>query len=314
MQHFKNLTECITYFQDERTCWDYFEKMRWEGSPVCPHCGSTQVYRLSNYKQFKCGNKATCDKKFTALVGTMFENTKIPLQKWFAALYLCTAHKKGISSIQLAKDLGLTQKTGWFLFQRIREMMLNGMGITLRNVVQVDETYIKGKRSNKSKRIRKLIAEGKMEDKESIVLGMIETGKSVVFKHVTSAEADSLAPVIKATVPDEGAIIVTDGHQSYVEIGTTYSSHMVVNHSIEEYVNEQGFTTNSIENAFSLLKRGIYGIYHHVSGKHLQRYCNEFSYRFNNRSIKDYERFTLTMEKKQLEGRLTYKRLIAKNA
>src|ERR1700730_5625053 len=115
MQQFKNLKELFSYFADERTCWDYLEKHIWNGKPVCPHCGSERVYRLSNYKQFKCGNKATCDKKFTVTVGTIYQNTRIPLVTWFAAVYLSACHKKGISSHQLGRDLSITQRTAWYL-------------------------------------------------------------------------------------------------------------------------------------------------------------------------------------------------------
>lgn len=314
MLQFKNLIDCLKHFEDEKVCWDYFERMRWGNKPICPHCGSERVYRLSNYKQFKCGNKKTCDKKFTALVGSIFENSKIPLQKWFAGIYLCTAHKKGVSSHQLGKDLGLTQKSAWFMFHRIREMLTNGMGITLRNVVAIDEMYIKGKRANKSKYIRKMIADGKMEDKEMVVLGMIEHEGNVVYRHVKNAEIETLKVEINNTVTDKETIIVTDQLKSYKKIGTEYLAHETVNHSKGEYVNDAGFTTNSIESAFALFERGIYGIYHHVSEKHLQRYCHEFAYRFNSRKIKDHERFNATMENKHLKGRLKYKTLIAKKS
>lgn len=129
-----------------------------------------------------------------------------------------------------------------------------------------------------------------------------------------AAQAETLKAEINKIVPDKDSIIITDSHNSYISIGKEYAAHEVVNHSIDEYVNDAGFTTNNIESAFAILQRGIYGIYHHVSEKHLQRYCHEFAYRFNNRKIKDFERFNVTMENKHLKGRLTYKTLIAKKS
>jgi transposase-like protein len=314
MKQFRNLMECINYFSDEKVAWDYFEGLRWDGKPVCPFCGTEKVYRLQkDYREFKCGNKKECDKKFTALKGSILESTKLPLSKWFAAIWLCTAHKKGVSSHQLAKDLGVTQKTGWFLWSRVREMMQNGMGIKLRNVVMVDEMYVKGKRGNKSIKIRKEIAAGIREDKEMVILGLHEFDGNVVYKHITNAEAKTIKEAITNTVEDKTTIIVTDSHKSYPSATKDYILHEVVNHSQGEYVNNAGFTTNGIESCFALFQRGIYGIYHHISEKHMQRYCHEFAYRFNNRKVKDGQRFSLTLTNQHLNGRLKYRVLIGKN-
>lgn len=122
MFKFKNVKQLLNYFADEKTCRDYLEQKRWSGKPVCPYCQSAKVYRLANGIHFKCGNKKTCDNKFSVTVGSIFENTKIPLSTWFAAIYLATYHKKGVSSLQLSRLLGITQKTAWFLLHRIREM------------------------------------------------------------------------------------------------------------------------------------------------------------------------------------------------
>src|SRR5436853_2949079 len=122
LTNFSNLIELLNYFKEEKTCWDYLEHQIWNGRPVCPHCGSEKVYRLSNYKQFKCGNKKTCDKKFSIITDTIYESSKLPPAKWFGAIYLATYHKKGISSCQLGHDLAITQKSAWFVLHRIREM------------------------------------------------------------------------------------------------------------------------------------------------------------------------------------------------
>jgi transposase-like protein len=159
MVQFKCLNDLIIYFADPKVCWDYLEQRFWKGEPICPHCKSYKAYRLKNYKQFKCANKATCDKKFTVLTGTIFENTKIPLQKWIAAIYILTQHKKGISSLQLARDLGVTQKTSWFMAHRIRKMVTQKEKPKLKEKVIIDETYCGGSITNMNKYKRKLIAE-----------------------------------------------------------------------------------------------------------------------------------------------------------
>lgn len=305
MQHFKNLKELITYFSDEKTCLEYLEQQLWDGKPVCPHCGSSRVYRLANGKQFKCGNKKTCDQKFTVLVGTIYENTKIPLATWFAAIYLLTAHKKGISSCQLARDLGVTQKTAWFINHRIREMVKISNVITLTDTVQIDETYVKGKAKNRTKKKRKMIADGIISDQPAIVFGMVSD--KAVMRVVPNAERDSLNPIINEVVQDTQAVIVTDGWTSYTGLDEQYKGHIIVNHAQGEY-KVAGYHTNTVEGLWSLLKRGIYGIYHQVSPKHLQRYCEEFAHRYNSRDIKDSERFVRTVQ--QSKGRLKYADLI----
>src|SRR6185503_122363 len=175
MQDFKSLKDFMAYFSEEKTCLDYLEQQLWNGTPVCPHCGTTKVYRLANGKQFKCGNKKTCDRKFTVLKGTIYENTKIPLSTWFGALWILTAHKKGISSHQLARDLGVTQKTGWFLLHRIRLIMGDNSPEPLGQVVEVDETYVGGKFENMNRGRRKKFQESGKDNKVA-VMGMVQRG------------------------------------------------------------------------------------------------------------------------------------------
>jgi len=290
MFNFKSVKQLITHFADEKTCWDYLEKQLWDGTPVCPHCGCTNVYRLENHKQFKCGNKKTCDQKFTVLVGTVYENTKLPLSTWFAAIFLATSHKKGISSCQLARDLGIKQPTAWHLLHRIREMIKCASDVVLDKTIQIDETYVKGDAKNRHKRKRKLIAAGFIEDEPMTVLGMVENKGRLVLKSVPDAEGDTLKPVINANITNKEAIIVTDGHMSYRAIAEEYGGHIIINHSKDEYVNG-GYHTNGIEGAFSHFNRTIYGTYHFVSKKHIQRYCNLFSYRFSTRTMTEPQRF-----------------------
>lgn len=147
---FKNLIEFQKYFKDEQTCRNYLELNRWPNGVVCPFCQSSNVYRFSDGKRFKCADK-TCNKKFTVIVGSIYENSKIPLQKWFLAMYMIENHKKGISSCQLSRDIGVTQKSAWFMLHRIREMMRNKDYSKLDNIVEIDEVYIGGKVGNMSK-------------------------------------------------------------------------------------------------------------------------------------------------------------------
>lgn len=304
MQQFKTLKEVITHFADQKTCLAYLEEQLWKGSPVCPHCGSQKVYRLADGKQFKCGNKKTCDRKFNVLTGTIYENTKIPLSTWFAAIYLLTAHKKGISSYQLARDLGVTQKTGWFILHRIRLIMGEPNPEPLDCVVEVDETYCGGKFENMNRgRRKKWQQSGK--DNKTPVMGLVQRNGKAKLKVIGQ---DTFKDVVRQHV-DTSAVVVTDSHLSYVGLDQEYERHEAVNHSIQEYKRGE-FYTNTVEGFFSIFKRGIYGIYHQVSAKHLHRYCDEFANRYNTRKIKDAERFQETLQ--QSKGRLKYHELTAK--
>jgi hypothetical protein len=260
------------------------------------------VYRTN--RGFKCGDKF-CGKKFSVTVGTVFENSKISLVIWFAAIYLGTSSKKGISSLQLSRQLGITQKTAWFVLHRVREMLKDKAPSMLRNVVEVDETYVGGKNKNRHYGKKK---DGQGGAGKTPVLGAIQRHGKVVANVVPDTTHATLLPRMVAMV-EAGSIMVSDQfYHTYQPILEPYKQ-VVVKHSDGEYV-RGAFHTNTIEGFWSLLKRGIYGIYHQVSPKHLQRYCDEFAARYNSRDIKDNERFELSV--KNSEGRLTYNRLIAK--
>jgi transposase-like protein len=313
MQQFKTLPQLIDFFKDEATCIAYLEQQLWHGNPACPFCGADKPYKTD--RGYKCRNKE-CYKKFTAKVGTIYENSKISLRTWFAASYLCTAHKKGISSCQLARDLGITQKTAWFVLHRIREMLRSKAPQMLKDSVQIDETYVGGKVSNKHKsKVAKLKAEqdGKSlvgrSDTKTPVFGIVETGGKVVVKVTNWVSKKNAKKLIDQHV-EKGATITTDGYAMYAYLGQDAKfKHVMVDHSAGQYVNG-GFHTNGIENFWSLLKRGIIGIFHQVSPQHLQRYCDEFASRYNSRLITDCERFAVTIEGSR--GRLKYNQLIGK--
>ena len=169
---FKNLKELMLKLSDEKVCRQYMEDMRWGGEPFCPHCNATKPYKLKDGKTYRCKEK-TCKKDFTVTVGTVFENSKVALSTWIAAMYLITAHKKGISSLQLGRDLGITQKTAWFINHRIRHIMGEPYEQPLANVVEVDETYCGGKFANMNRGRRKKLQESGKDNKTG-VMGLLE--------------------------------------------------------------------------------------------------------------------------------------------
>lgn len=303
---FKNYTDVIKYFADEKVARQHLEEQRWGSNPACPHCGAEKPYALSDEKTYKCSNKE-CRKKFTVTVGTIFENTKLPLSTWFAAIYLCTAHKKGISSCQLARDLGITQKAAWFVLHRVREMLKEKAPFMLENQVEIDETFIGGKEKNKhaSKKIKN--AQGRSTKGKTPVLGILERDGKVFAVPVKNTAPSTIQPIM-VDVVKAGSTIYTDEWIGYKGLSVRFE-HRVVQHGIGEYV--IGVVhTNGIEGFWAGLKRSIIGIYHQVSSKHLHRYCNEAAYRYNTRKSFDADRFNSSLTR--LEGRLTHKALIAK--
>lgn len=304
---FKNLKELMTRFSDDDVCRAYLEEQRWKGKPTCPHCGATRPYKLKDGKAYRCSSRF-CKKDFSVTVGTMFENTKTPLSTWFAAIYLNMSHKKGISSCQLARDLGITQRTAWFLLHRIREMVKPKAEPVLTEHVMIDETYCGGKEKNKSKFKRLQLVNGERQVEKTPVFGLVQKGGLGVLRVVADAKGETLRPIINELI-DKDATVVTDGATVHSSLEKEYKAHVIINHAAGEYARD-GFTTNHIESVFALLKRTVYGTYHQVSPKHLQRYCTEVSHRYNTRKELDCIRFTGVLQNPN--GRLTYAQLIGK--
>lgn len=313
LMNFKSLPELLDHFKEEKTCIEYYEKLRWNGNPVCPHCGIDKKPYKTN-RGYKCSD-SDCGRKFTVKVGTIFENSKIPFRIWFAAIYLCTAHKKGISSVQLSIDLNITQKTAWFVLHRVREM-LKGQAPQMiggkQNMVESDETYIGGKEINKHFKKKRSDDESQFANDgtpykaKKVVVGIIERDGKVILKHIPAGTKENMVAFLNKHVP-KGTTVYTDKASHYKQLGKTYR-HGSVDHALRVYVAGE-VHTNTIENFWSVLKRGLYGIYHQVSDKHLERYLNEFSARFNARKTSECEKFNTFLA--QSEGRLLYRDLIA---
>jgi transposase-like protein len=303
--YFKNLLELANNFPNELECIEFFASIRWNGKPVCPHCGSTRkIYKVNGGKLFKC---ADCRKQFSVKVGTIFEDSALSLRKWFMAIYLLMAHKKGISSVQLGKDISVTQRTAWFMLHRIRyAMRTQSFEKKLTGTIEADETYIGGKESNKHLDKRTGGTQGRSTKTKTAVFGIAQRDGIVAAETVDHVNQNTVKKILLDQV-DSNADIMTDELNSYNGIGKHFKSHNSINHGSKEYV-RGSIHTNGIEGFWAILKRGIYGIYHQVSRKHLNAYVDEFEFRFNSRKMKDSERFTLALA--HLSGRLTYAGLI----
>ncbi|MDB4925797.1 IS1595 family transposase [Mucilaginibacter sp.] len=298
---FKSILDLVKAFPDEATCIAYLEEMRWNGVIVSPFDETSKVYKCAGAK-FKCKNTG---KYFNAKVGTIFEDSKIPLIKWYMALYLFSSHKKGISSHQLSRDIDVTQKTAWFMLHRLR-FAFNTPAFKKQfdGVVEVDETYVGGKDFNKHEHKRNGKS-GRSLDAKAPVFGMKDRKSgNVVAMVVPNVKRETLIPILQNFImPD--SIVITDNFKVYDKLNLLYS-HARVNHSAKEYVNGI-FHTNGIENFWSHLKRGVDGIYHWVSVTHLQAYVNEYTLRYNTRKFTTSGRFDLVLA--NVAGRLTYKEL-----
>ena len=307
-KHLNSLLAVQKNFNTDDVCRKHLENVLWDGEPICPHCKNVGSYTLKDNRSYRCKNKE-CKKTFTVTVGTIFDNTKIPLPKWFAAMYLVTSHKKGISSCQLAKDIEISQHSAWFVLGRIREMLRTPSNGEITTTVEIDETYVGGKNKNRHSN-KKLPGTGTAN--KTMVFGILERNGNVQNFMVDANDGKTLQPIINDKL-GKGATIITDTHGAYKDIDRTPDKdyrHEAVNHSGGEYVRDS-YHTNNIEGYWGGLKRGIYGIYHHVTSKHLHRYCNEFGFRYNTRKQSEGERFNNALL--QAAKRLRYYDLIEKD-
>jgi transposase-like protein len=300
-----SLYQFFQQFPNEEAARQYFESKRWNGKPTCGHCGNTDVSECKDHKPMPYRCKA-CRKHFSVRTGSVLAESRLPLHKWLMATYMMTTARKGIPSTQMARELGITQKSAWFLAQRIRETWLEKQGNSdSGNHSQVDETYIGGKEKNKHAKDR--LRAGRGAAGKTAVAGIVHDNGRVVAQPITNTKATTLQRFISDNAT-QGATIVTDRFGAYVGLQSKGFNHVTVNHSVGEYINGQAHT-NSIESFWALLKRGYYGIYHYMSPKHLNRYVNEFAFRHNTSKVGTMDFIDMTI--KRISGkRLTYKDLI----
>lgn len=271
-----DLPTLIEQFGSEDKCHEYLEELRWPEGVRCPRCPeATTISRIAARRQFECDS---CGYQFSVRVGTVLQDSKLPLWKWFLAIYLMVQSKKGISANQLKRMVGVSYKTAWFLCHRIRAAMAAGVENPLSGIVECDETYIGGSGSRGAK-----AAKGKRghTGNKSMVVGALQRGGQVRLKVRTKADRATLHAFVEKHAGDAWAVY-TDGHAAYKGIHRWERPHRTVNHRAGEYVRGQ-VHTNGIESVWSLLERSIIGAFHHVSAEHLPRYIDELEWRFNNR-------------------------------
>ena len=279
-------------FPNEASCRAYIENIHWGDTPKCPYCKPSnqpvKIYRYANGKTLKCSR---CEKQFQVTTGTVFENSNLSLQKWLLAFYLIGINKKGISSIQLAKMLGVTQKTAWYLAHKIRYIMLyNTFNKKLTGTIEVDETYYGGKKKGKR---------GRGSENKTPIFGMIQRNGRLIIVPVEDTKRKTIEPYILANVK-HGSKIMSDEWWAYKKL-YNYYEHKYVNHGKKEYV-RGNVHVNSLEGAWSLLKRSFRGIYHRPSKQHLPKYCAEFQFKYNTRKDSERQKFDtiITKSKKKV--------------
>lgn len=308
LTEFNSLNQLEKAFRDEASCVAYFRDIRWPKGVQCVHgCVESKVYHLAN-GTFKCG---ACLSKFSVRNGTIFEDSKLPLRTWFKSIFLMTSNPKGVSSWELHRLIGITQKSAWFVVQRIRELTIAlGIQPAMTGTVEVDEMFVGGaeKWKHSSKKVKGAQGSGSYKTKKA-VLGLISHDGELRIERVRSGDiSTSKRHVRKHVAP--GAAVHTDEAVHYTWM-QDYYAHESVNHKLGQYVGETGATTNRIEGAFGHFKRAVHGVYHQLSDEHIDRYLSLFAWRWNRREMTAGER-TEALLKACTDRRLTYARLTRK--
>jgi transposase-like protein len=316
-----NFATIAKRYSDEDEAYKFLESIRWENGIVCPHCNNigadyiepenerkTRTGKITYRRIWRC---QSCKKQFSVLVGTIFEDSRIPLFKWILAIHEMNADKNGISSCELGRKLGITQKSAWFMLQRIRfavehsplEKKLNGQ-------VEADETYIGGAEKNKHEDKKIANTQGRSTKTKTPVFSAVERGGSIYSKSMKAVSSKNIEKILKERVSLE-ATLNTDTFPIYEEPGKQFKKHQMVDHGAGQYVNGTAYT-NTVEGYFSQFKRSLSGTFHHVSEKHLDRYLAKFDHRYNTRKENDGIRMTDAIKQSYCK-RLTYKDLIRKS-
>ena len=304
MKEYDSLIALMEAFPDEAACIRHLEKLRWPKGIICPCCGSSRkIYKISRDHIYKCSD---CDSQFSVRKGTIFEESRLPLRKWFMAVWLVTSNRKGISSCQLAREVGVTQKTAWFILGRLREVagVIGKSGGPLSGTIEADETYVGGTEANK-RRIKKLKA-GHGTVGKLVIMGACERRGRAKTALVDGTSRAEIHRFITETVNPQSKLY-TDNHAGY--LGLADYQHASINHAIGQYVNGD-IHTNSTESFWALLKRSYYGVFHKMTAKHLHRYLAEFEARWDMKELGGEERLDIMLESSP-GLRLKYQRLIS---
>lgn len=276
LEKFNSLVSLVEYFKDNDTCKKFLIEQRWnDGDFICPYCKHHHCYKRAD-GLFRCPK---CRNNFSVLVRTIFENTKISLVKWFMAMYLVSSHKKGISSHQLARDIEVTQKTAWYILHKIRSLYGKNDSIELSDDVECDEAYIGGQEKYKHESKKTVGTQGRYLKTKAPVFGMVQRSGNVVAVKTEDTKGKTLMSIIRQFVKPNSRIY-TDEYIGYNTLTESEYTHAVVNHGAKQYVDSDNYT-NTIEGFWAQLKRMIFGIYHSVSSKYLQRYVDEAVFRYN---------------------------------